>query len=279
MHFRNLKLAVWLAFAVGAYGQPPAATQSQSQHKAAYDGQPLDGGADAVRLFFFTHAEGPEQIQEFVNLIRTATEIQRISPAQGTVSLRGSPTQIALAEWLFSELDKPSDAASGKPATYDFPGPNGAIDAVRLLYFAHDAAPANPQEMINLIRTITDIRRASSYSARRVLLLRGSPEQMALAEWLFGELDKVADPQTRRIDKYPETGPLGRADAVRLFFYANNETPQDFQEILQMIRTTTDLQRTFSYTPRRTIALRGTPSQIALAEWLFRESGPSGRPK
>jgi hypothetical protein len=66
---------------------------------------------------------------------------------------------------------------------------------------------------------------------------------------------------------------------VRLFFFGHNESPQDLQAILQLISTTAQLQRVSLYGDRRSMALRGTPSQIALAEWLFRQlSAAPGEP-
>jgi hypothetical protein len=60
---------------------------------------------------------------------------------------------------------------------------------------------------------------------------------------------------------------------ARLFFFAHNETPQDLGEIMQMIRTTADIQAIASYPQRRAIALRGTATQVALAEWLVGHLG------
>ena len=224
-----------------------------------------------MRLFYFTHGETPQDTQEFVNMIRTTAAIQRIFPyaAQRTIALRGTPDEIALAEWLFSRLDKPADPQTARTATYEFPQPSGGVEAVRVFYFTHDETPEDLQRMISLIRTTADIQRIYPYVTRRAIALRGSAAQIALAEWLFGELDKDVTPQTKRTEAYERLAAGGRSDAVRLFFFARNETPHDLQEIIQLIRTTADIQRMAPYGPRRAIALRGTPAQIALAEWLF----------
>jgi hypothetical protein len=42
---------------------------------------------------------------------------------------------------------------------------------------------------------------------------------------------------------------------------------------MQMIRTTADIQAIASYPQRRAIALRGTATQVALAEWLVGHLG------
>jgi hypothetical protein len=257
-----------------ASGQGPAPTQTQN--KAAYEGKALDGGADAVRVFYFTHGETPQEIQEIVNLIRTTADVQRAFPyaSRRAVVLRGTADQIALAEWLFSRLDKPIDPLTAKAAAYEFPEPGGAVDAVRVFYFTHEESPDNLQQMINLIRTTADIQRIFSYNPRRAIALRGTAAQVAVAEWLFGELEKPVSLQTNKKVAYEHAAPIGRGgDAVRLFFFPDNETQQDLQEAVQMIRTTADVQRIFPYGARRAIALRGAPAQIELAEWLFDELG------
>ena len=155
----------------------------------------------------------------------------------------------------------------------NFPAPNGAVDAVRVLYSTQDQMSADLQQIVYLIRTITQIQRTLSYAPRGAIVLRGSPAQVAVAEWLFGELDRPATPQTSRTEAYDQPATGGRSDAVRLFFFSHNETQQDLQEIINMIRTTAEIQFIASYPPRRAIALRGTPAQIALAEWLVGELG------
>jgi hypothetical protein len=225
-------------------------------------------------MFYLTRGETSQEIQELVNLIRGMSDIQRtfFFAARRTIALRGTSDQIALAEWLFGRLDKPVDPQTAKPAAYDFPAPGGAVDAVRVLYFTQDQV-SDPHEMIYVIRAIADIRRGFSYSPRGAIALRGTPAQIALAEWLFSELDRPGTAQTGRTEAYNQPAPSGRTDAVRLFFLSHNETQQDLQEIIQMIRQTADIQEIAAYGPRRAIALRGTPGQIALAEWLVSQLG------
>ncbi len=273
MRIKIAGVAIAVLAAVVASGQSPAPTQTRNE--AAYEGKPLDGGADAVRLFYLTHGETPQEVQEFVNLIRTMTDIRRLFPsaARRTIALRGTSEQIALAEWLFSRLDKPVDPQTAKPASYEFPVPGGEVDAVRVFYFPLEETPEDLQQFVNLVRTTTDVQRIFPYDARRAIALRGTPDQIALAEWFFSQLNKTLTSQANRTEAYAPPAPAGRNDAVRLFFFAGSETPQELQEILQMIRTTADIQRIFPYPAQRAIALRGTPAQIALAEWLFGQLG------
>jgi hypothetical protein len=254
-------------------GQGPAVTQAQN--KAAYEGKAPDGGADLVRVFYLTHDETPTDTQEIVNLLRATADIQRVFPyhARGAIALRGTPAQIGLAEWLFSQLDQPVDPQTAKAAAYEYPEPGGGVDAVRVFYLTPGEGRQNTQEIINLIRTTADVQRIFPYTARRAIALRGTPAQIALAEWLFGELNQAASPQANTMDAYQHSAPSGGGDSVRLFFFTHNETEEDLQEIVNLIRTTADIQRIFPYAARRAIALRGSAAQIALAEWLFHQFG------
>jgi hypothetical protein len=274
---KTIGFAIAALVAAVASGQGLAVTQAQN--KAAYEGKAPDGGADAVRVLYFTHDETSQDLQEIVSLIRATVDIQRVYPyaARRAIALCGTHAQIALAEWLFSQLDKPVDPQAAKATAYEFPEPGG-VDAVRVFYFTHDETPQDLQTIINLIRTMADIQRIFPYNARRAIALRGTPAQIALAEWLFGELATTASPQTNKADVREHPAP-GGGDAVRLFFFTHDYTPDDLQEMINLIRATADVHRMYSYAARRAIALRGAPDQIALAEWLFHQLGapPSGQ--
>jgi len=270
---KTIGFAIAALAAAMASGQGP--TSTQTQNKAAYEGKAPDGGADAVRVFYLTHDETPTDTQEIVNLIRATADIQRIIPypARKAIALRGNPAQIALAEWLFSQVDMPVDPQTARTTAYEYPEPGGGVDAVRVFHLTHGETRQNTQEIINLIRTTADLQRIFPYTARGAIALRGTPAQVALAEWLIGELDKAATPQANTMDAYEHPAPSGGGDAVRLFFFPQDYTLEDLQDMTTLIRTTADLQRIFPYTARGAIALRGNASQVALAEWLFHQLG------
>jgi general secretion pathway protein D len=50
----------------------------------------------------------PTELQDVVNTLRTILEVSRLTqvPSQGAVVVRGTPDQLALAEWLINNLDK-----------------------------------------------------------------------------------------------------------------------------------------------------------------------------
>jgi hypothetical protein len=55
------------------------------------------------RVFNFTHAQTMQDRQELATVIRTISEVQQV-PSDATLTtltLRGTPVQISVAEWLF----------------------------------------------------------------------------------------------------------------------------------------------------------------------------------
>ena len=232
---------------------------------------PADQGVD--RVFHFTYTEKAQDLQEIVNLTRTLADIQRISVdvAQRAVALRASAPQVALADWLFGELDKPANPSAQKTAVYDYRAPDGATSAVRVLYLTHDETQQDLQEIVNLIRTTSDTQRMFAYSPRRAIALLGPPGQVALDEWMFNELNKPASPQTQKAAAYEYLDPRGGADAVRVLYTTHGQSPQNIQEMVNLIRTIADVQRMFPYAAQGAIALRGNAAQVALVEWLFHE--------
>jgi hypothetical protein len=250
--------AIAALFASLASGQPPAEPS-------------LD------RVLHFTHAETVQSFQEMATVIRSTTDIRQLSVdgERKTLALRGTAAQAELADWLFHELDRP---ASGQPpaqhsATREYRMPGNRDDVVRVFYPAHAETVQNLQEMATVIRAIADILRLFTFSAPRAIALRGTSGQLALAEWLFDELDKPADGQPAAPGPAPYNyrPPDGNEDTVRVFYLPQTATVQGVQEIATRIRKAAEIRRIFSYNPRRALALRGTAAQIALAEQMVRE--------
>src|SRR5262249_13134998 len=62
-----------------------------------------------ARTHYLQNINSPQEIQEIVNAIRTLTELQRVVayPSQNAVLMRGELDQVALAEKMLMDLDKP----------------------------------------------------------------------------------------------------------------------------------------------------------------------------
>ena len=98
--------------------------------------------------------------------MRGITDIQQVSvdAAQKSLVLRGSAGQVAPAEWLFYELDKPADRPalpleSQSPTTHEYRLPGGVDDVLRVFYLTHTGTPRELQEVATAVRSTADIRR------------------------------------------------------------------------------------------------------------------------
>ena len=264
-------LAEWLFNALDkpAVGQPPA------QHSFV-DYRVPGSTDDIVRIYYLAHAETPDSLQEAVNLIRSMGDVRQGFSCSGPRAMvfRGTAGQIGVAASMIDALDKPAGQPAPHSTTPAFPVPRALTrepEVSRVFYLAFADTPGRMQETVNLIRAVADMQRVFPYSALKALALRGSAEQMALAEWLFNQLDKAV-PQPGQHTASPEYHFTDRFNpVVRVFNLAHADSPAILQETINLMRGITDIQRAFPVTDLRTMAVRGTASQIAMAEWLFNE--------
>lgn len=141
------------------------------------------------------------------------------------------------------------------------------------------------QEIAALVRTITEIRNLSADYGQMSIKVQGTAEQVGLAEWLVQKLDRPLNEQTNDSSEYNGLTSLDAkkqpVDEVARVFYLNNATTaQDFQEIVNAIRTVTETRRVFTYNSAKAMAARGTPEQMGMIEWLVSDlNQPANQPK
>lgn len=146
----------------------------------------------------------------------------------------------------------------------------------RIFRFDHTETEQALQEAVTVIRAVADIRDISTNAEHKTLTLRGTTDQVSLAEWLFNELDQPAN-RALRISQGSDPVPLeyrmpGNVDeVVRVFYLTHAATPQHVQEIATNIRGLTHIPRLFTYNTPKAVVLRGTTVQIKTAAWLIRE--------
>src|ERR1035438_5280860 len=119
--------------------------------------------------------------------------------------VHATSAQIALAEWLVSEMDKTAAPPPGPVAAVQpYRNERGQDEVVRVFSLAYAETPRTLQELTNLIRSMSDMQRVFPYNALKLLVTRGTADQMAMAEWLVRQLDRspgppATDPGTRDI--------------------------------------------------------------------------------
>ena len=219
----------------------------------------------AERVFAFTQLRTPAQIAETATLIRSIGEIRDLTTdaAPRTMNVRGDPAQAALAEWLFSKLDR--DAAGGATADItplDYRPETGGDDLVRVFYFQAPMPHADVNELATVIRSILDLRHAFVSNAAGAFAVRGTQERMDAAKWLFDAL------QQRGGTSYRINDAAGH-NTIRVFALAETVSKPELQSMAAEVRMTTLIKRIYGYYPRRAIAMRGTYAQTEQAAGLI----------
>ena len=230
-------------------------------------------GDDIVHIFFLAHSGTVQHLQEAATDIRAIADIRRLFTynAPSAITLRGTAAQIALSEWLVSELDQPANQPPRTPAPHVYHLSGTVEDVVRIFYTTHTGTPQDLQEMATDVRTLGNFRRLFIYNGPSALILRGTGAEMALAEWLVNQLDQPANqpPQAPTPHEYRPSGTVD--DLVRVFFLTHARSPQHLQQIATEVRTTAEINRIFAYTALSSLVARGTAAQIALADRLIAE--------
>jgi hypothetical protein len=228
---------------------------------------------DVVRLFFLKHAATVQQFQEIVTPVRTVAEIPRVFTysTPRVLAVRGTADQVAGTEWMIGELDQPTDVKRADSRQYQMidTGKMGST-AVRMFYVPYASTVQQFQEVATLVRTIGEIRQVFTYNAPRALTVRGTPHQVALADWMIHELAKPvidADVAPQKYT-YPDVYHDGE-NIVSVFYLKGTPTVAALQTLATQIRTTTKIRRVFTYDESRALALRGTEAQLAIAEQML----------
>src|ERR1035437_4028306 len=147
-------------------------------------------GQTSEKVFYFTHLDTPQAMQEVTNLMRVVGDIRDLSPdvAKRSLTVKGTADQIAAAGWLTAEMDKAGSATGTRD--YPFNDPNAPL--AQVVYLTHVDNPRDLQEIVNGVRSVTDIQRCSPMNQQKAIVMRGSPEQVKAADWLLGVLDQPA---------------------------------------------------------------------------------------
>lgn len=257
MRARAVQMAIAILFACGANGQIPS-----------------DQAVD--RVFHFANADTAQDCQQIAMVVRSMTDIrdESIDAAQKALAVRGTAGQIAMAEWLVNELDNAASRKAAQGAAHEYRVSPNADDVMRVFYLAHAQTVQELQEVATNLRSMTEVRRLFTYNAAKAIALRGTAGQAAMAEWLVAALDKPRpaagqERQASATDEFRVSA--GGDDLARVFYLAHAETTQDLQEVAVLLRSLGDIPRVFVSNAPKAIVMRGTPVQVAMADWLVKE--------
>ncbi len=230
-------------------------------------------GQDGSRVFQFHHVETSQDLNEFATTVRTISDNPQVSvdTAQKSISVSGTPSQIAIAEFLFLQIDA---ASHPDPAPQELKVSSDGNDVVRVFYLSNTATIQGFQEIATSIRTITETRRVFTCNAPRALVIRGTADQIAATAFLTAELDQPAAAKRTDSRTYQMIDTANHGEtAVRVFYVPYAATVQQFQEVGTVIRTVGEIRRVFTYNAPRALIVRGTADQVAMVDWTIHELG------
>ena len=220
------------------------------------------------RTLQFTQLQTPQNFMETATVIRSTGEIRslKVEASQKTMALQGDTGQIALADWLFTRLDRlAGSTTTPQAAQLDYRPTQDSDDIVRVFYFKNPAPLLDLQKMTTVIRSLTEIPRAFLSNAAGAFVIRGTQEQMDAANWLFESLD-----QSSFVDGTTNghiTDSAGE-NTIHLFSVPRFGSEQELQNFASEMRVAAQMKRVYTYYPLRVIAVRGTPAQIEQAARL-----------
>ncbi len=258
-------LADWLVpqldLVAGVGGNPGNHPQYQSG----------DAATAVTRVFYLAEIREPRPMQELVNAIRSINELQRVVAVNDAraIVIRGTTEQVTATEWLVAGLDKPAGALT---ASYTLTGTDRVArmsPAIRIYYLQNTKTPQAVQEIINAVRSVVEVQRVVAFTTLNSIVLRGSNDQVAVAEWLVNGLDRPAG-QSAGIS-LGEQPVAGTAEVARVFF-PRVSTPEFLQKVTSQVRTEAHLQRAVMCQAPGGLVVRGTAAQLAIAEKIVNDA-------
>jgi hypothetical protein len=282
----QLKLAEWMFVGMDRTVPIPA---DSNVHEYL-----MPSGTDnVVRLFYIDSGQTVQEFQEFATMLRTIAEIRRVFTynAGKILAMRGTADQMGMADYFTNQLAKTAPAPRPHSVTPAYLGEpvvtHNMVENVTNIFFVANAATTQDfQELATLIRTISGLRRVFIYNTPRAIAVRGTSDQVALAEWLFNQIDQPGHGGSSHAsaiytfqDPEPVPSVAYAATKVQVFYLPNTASVQDFQKVATNIRTTAQISRVFTYNSPRALAIRGTLDQIEQAEQLLTELDPADFPK
>jgi type II secretory pathway component GspD/PulD (secretin) len=178
---QQVSLAAWL---VDQLDNPAnVADSSTHEYKVADD--------DVARVFYLTHAQTGQQLQDLVTIIRSVGDVTWVTSCneRHAIVMRNKAERVALAAWLVSELDKPvSRQTQDRTVPPEFRLSDDAENLVRVYHLAGPQSAEDYQKVATQVRRKAGTARMFVYTALGALVVRGSAGQLATAEKVLEEM-------------------------------------------------------------------------------------------
>jgi len=229
-------------------------------------------GQTQNQVFSLSQTDTPQQGQEVVNALRMIDDLSQVSAdfQARTVTASGTADQMLLAAWLVKLLETPG---SGKQE-YTVPGVvddnrRGSGGQVRVIYLSQTLNPRDIQELVNAIRTVSDIAKIYQVNKVHAIAMRATADHIAAAEWIVSMLDRQPG-AAASVATFTAAGVLPPdTTAVRVFYQPEATSEEDLKQSSGAIRSQTRALRVYPVFFPRAIVLRGTTVQASQAESMI----------
>ena len=277
----QVAMAQWVVRQVDQPAGAPSPTQPLSYtYTGASAGEPGNG---VVRMFFLAKTDTTVDGLDFLNILRTAADIQRVFPinSRKAIIVRAAPERVEAADWLIRQLDQP--AQPGKMAAGELrlsggeqANPRNRSTAMRVFWLANISTASGGVDMQNVMRTGADIQRVFPLASRQALVVRGEPERMELAEWFVKQLDQKPQPGRAAVS-YDFADPVNsnNSRAIRILFLNHLTLQGAGMDLVMRIRVQTPISRVIPVSQANAIIVEGRPEQVAAAGKIVREADPA----
>jgi hypothetical protein len=149
-------------------------------------------GDNVTQVLTFSSADTPQAMQEIAYAIRSVAQLPQTSlqTASRSLTVQATPASGAIANWLFQQLDAPQAAPPQVSQIDTYSALTEASDQLRIFRLAHPAGAQAFQGLANAIRVVPDMSQVFPCFSKMAIAVRGTADQLAVAEWLFKELDQ-----------------------------------------------------------------------------------------
>jgi hypothetical protein len=258
----QIAIAAWLFSQLDQPASPNPVTQEY---------RPAGSVNDVIDIFYQTHIQGPQNFQEIVNAVRTIPGISKVFPyfGQSALVMRGTDSEAAMAAWLFHQLDVPYGLQPlQNPTAHQYVSPGAANDQVQVLFLTHPWSPQTLQQITNTIRVIPQLSKVFPCTTIGAVSVRGPSATVALAAWLFSQLDQAQQATSPSQQEFQMPG--GADDVTQVFYLTPATTAETFKSIVTALRTTVT-QLVFPDDMFHAVTMRGTAAQIVSADLLIKQ--------
>jgi hypothetical protein len=258
----QIAIAAWLFSQLDQPASPNPVTQEY---------RPAGSVNDVIHIYYQTHIQGPQNFQEIVNAVRTIPGISKVFPyfGQNAVVMRGTDSEAGMAAWLFHQLDVPYGLQPVQnPTAHQYVSPGAANDEVQVLFLTHSWSPQSLQQITNTIRVIPQLSKVFPSTTTGAVSVRGPTATVALAAWLFSQLDQAQQATSPSPQQFQMPG--GADDVTQVFYLTPATTAEVFENMVTTLRTTVT-KLVFPDDLFHAVTMRGTAAQIASADLLIKQ--------